>query len=163
MAGAGVLSGSFFTKVRGIVGPESHDLKSMTILNRILERKPDRITFEADLRHVDMIINGMGQVNGKGSNVVGSAVEQSEGEDELSKDDAFRFRSLAARCNFLNMRPNLQYACEEICLRMSSPRPRDWMLLKKLARYLVKHRRIAIDFRFQNDAIFVDGYSDSDY
>ena len=60
-------------------------------------------------------------------------------------------------------RPDVQHACKEICRRMSSPRSRDWMLLKKLARYLVKHRRIAIDFRFQNDANFVDGYSDSDY
>ena len=92
----------FFTKVRGIVGPESHDLKSMTIFNRILEWKPDRITFEADPRHVGMLINGMGLVNSKGSDVVGSAVEQSEGEDELSNDDAFRFRSMAARCNFLS-------------------------------------------------------------
>ena len=46
---------------------------------------------------------------------------------------------------------------------MSSPRTGDWMLHKKFARYLVKHRRIANDFRFQNDANFVDGYSDSDY
>ena len=111
-----------------------------------------------------MIIKGMGLVNGKGSDVVGSEVKQSEGEEELCKEDAFKFRSLAARCNFLSMdRPDLQYACKEICRRMSSPRTGDWMLLKKLARYLVKHRRVAIDFRFQNDANFVDGYSDSDY
>ena len=44
---------------------------------------------------------------------------------------------------------------------MSSPRSHDWML-KKMARYLVKHRRIAIDFRFQNDANCVDGYPASD-
>ena len=70
---------------------------------------------------------------------------------------------MAARCNFLSMdRLDLQYACKEICRRMSSPRPRDWMLLKKLARYLVKHRRIASDFRFQNHANFVDGCPDSD-
>ena len=98
-----------------MAGPESHDMTSMTIFNRILEWKPDRITFEADPRHVDMIINGMGLVNGKGSDVVGSAVEQNEGEDELSNDDAFRFRSMAARCNFLSMRPDLQCACKVIC------------------------------------------------
>ena len=106
----------------------------------------------------------MGLVNGKGSDVVGSAAEQSEGEEELSKDDAFRFRSLPARCDVLSMvRPDLQYACKGICCRMSSPRSRDWMLLKKLARHLMKHRRIAIDFWFQNDANFADRYSDSDY
>ena len=152
----------YITKVRGIVGPDSHDLRSMTVLNRILEWKSDRITIEADPRHVDMIIKGIGLVNGKVSDVVGSEVKQSEGEEKLCKEDAFKFRSLAARCNFLSMdRLDLQYACKEICHRMSSPR--NWMLLKKLARYLVKHRRIAIDFRFQNDANFVDGYSDSDY
>ena len=93
----------FVTKVRGIVGPDSHDLRSMTVLNRILEWMSDQNTFEADHRHVDMIINGMGLVNGKGSDVVGSAAEQSEGEEEMGKDDAFRFRSLAARCNFLGV------------------------------------------------------------
>ena len=60
-------------------------------------------------------------------------------------------------------RPDLQYACKVICRRMSSPRTGDRMMLKKLARYLVKHRCIAIDFLFQNDANFVNGYSDSDY
>ena len=116
----------YITKVRGIVGPDSHDLRSMTILNRILEWKSDRITFEADPRHVDMIIKGMGLVNGKGSDVVGNEVKQSEGEEKLCKEDAFKFRSLAARCNFLTMdRPDLQYACKEICRRMSSPRTGD--------------------------------------
>ena len=124
-----------------------------------------RLEINDDPCHVEMIMNGMGLVNGKESDVVGSAVEQSEGEEEeMSKDDAFRFRSLAARCNFLCMyRPDLQHAYEEICRRMSSPRSRDWMMLKKLGPYLVKHRRIAIDLRIQNDAIFVDGYSDSDF
>ena len=80
---------------------------------------------------------------------MGSAVEQSEGEEELIKDDAFRFRSLAVRCNVLSMdRPDLQYACKGIWHRMSSPRSSDRMLLKKLARHLVKHRRITIDFWF---------------
>ena len=60
----------YITKVRGIVGPDSHDLRSLTVLNRILEWKSDRITFEADPRHVDMIIKGMGLVNGTGSDVV---------------------------------------------------------------------------------------------
>ena len=31
-----------------------------------------------------------------------------------------------------------------------------------MARYLVKQRRIAIDFRLQKGANFVDGYSDTD-
>ena len=133
------------TKVRGIVGPESHDSRSMTILDRILDWNFDRITFEADPRHVYMIVHGMGLVSGKGSDVVGSVVEQSEGEKELSKDGAFRFRSLAARCNFLSMdRLHMQCARKEICRRMSSPRSRDWLCLKKLARLLVKQIRIAI-------------------
>ena len=103
-----------------------------------------------------MIIKGMGLVNGKGSDVVGSEVKQSEGEEELCKEDAFKFRSLPARCHFLSMdRPDLQYACKEICRRMSSPR--NWMLLKKLARYLVKHRRIAIDFRFRTMPTLLTG------
>ena len=127
----------YITKVRGIVGPDPHDLRSMTIFNRILEWKSDRITFEADPRHVDMIIKGMGLVNGKGSDVVGSDVKQSECEEELCKEDAFKFRSLAARCNFLSLdRLDLQYACKEICRRMSSPRTGNWMLLKKFGTIL---------------------------
>ena len=104
----------------------------------------------------------MGQVKGEWSDVVAVLLSKAR-EEELSKDDAFMFRSLAARCNFSNKDgPDLECAWKEICRGMSSPRSCDWMLLKKLARYLVQHKRIAIDFQFQNDADFVGGYSDSD-
>ena len=75
--------------------------------------------FEADPRHVDMIIKGVGLVNGKGSDVVGSDVLQSEGEEELCKEDAFKFRSLAARCKFLSMdRP-------DFAVRLQGDLPQD--------------------------------------
>ena len=138
----------YLTTAQGILGPESHDQRSTTILNIILEWESDRSMFEADPRHVDLIIKGVGLVKEKGSDVVGSAVEQREGEEKLSMDDTFSFRSLAARYNFLSMdRPDLQFVCKEMCRKMTCPRSRDGMLLKKLARYLVKHRRIAIDFQ----------------
>ena len=62
----------------------------MTISTEFWSGSPTAITFEFDPRHVDMIINDMGMVNGKGSDVMGSAVDQSEGEEELGKGDAFR-------------------------------------------------------------------------
>ena len=73
----------------------------MTIINRILEWKSDRTTFEADLRHFDMIIKGMGLVNGKGSDVVGSDVKQSEGEEELCKEDAIQVQVIGGQVQLL--------------------------------------------------------------
>ena len=73
-------------------------MKAMTILNRIVEWT------ETDPRHVDLIIEELGLENANGSDVTGSKVDINETDTELDHEDAYRFRSIAARLNFLAVR-----------------------------------------------------------
>ena len=92
----------YITNVRGIVEPRVPQFEFNDDHNWILEWKSDRNTCGTDPLHVDMIINGACLATAKGL-MSWAVLEQSEGEEELSKNDAFRIRSLAARCNFLSV------------------------------------------------------------
>ena len=47
------------TKVRGLLGPEAGDEKSIVILNRVLEWRNEGIAIEADPRHVELLLQEM--------------------------------------------------------------------------------------------------------
>ena len=69
---AEVFHNKYKTKVRRILGPDLHDMKAMTILNRIVEWTNAGIQYEADPRHVDLIIEELGLESANGSDVTGS-------------------------------------------------------------------------------------------
>ena len=154
----------YLTKVRGLIGPEPHDEKAIVILNRIIEWRGDGIVMEADPRHVEMILKELGMESCKGSDVVGITIDIRGDDVKLNKDDAKAFRSLAARCNFLSAdRPDIQYACKEMCRRMSEPSDGDWTLLKKLARYLKAHPKQVCMFQYQDTLPELSIIVDTDY
>ena len=161
---AEVFHNKYKTKVRGILGPDLHDMKAMTILNRIVEWTNAGIQYEADLRHVDLIIEELGLENVNGSDVTGSKVDINETDTELDHEDAYRFRSIAARLNFLAAdRIDIQFASKEICRRMSSPCMSDWAKVRKLGRYLRKHPRQVLWFAWQDVQSNLQVYVDTDY
>ena len=87
-----------------------------------------------------------------------------EAEDELSKENARKFRGLAARFNYLAMdRPDLQHSAKTVSKCMASPRVGDWALLKRVAKYVVGVPRAIQRFRWQNVLSMVITYSDSDW
>ena len=48
-----------------------------------------------------------------------------------------KFRSLAARCNYLSLdRLDLQYAVKEICREMAKPTKGSWAKLQRIAQLL---------------------------
>ena len=57
------------TKVRRILGSDPHDMKAMTILNRIVEWTNAGIQCKADPKHVDLIVEELGLENANGSDV----------------------------------------------------------------------------------------------
>lgn len=54
------LGKSFELKVRGRVGEGVEGTNDMRILNRVVEMLPDGLTYEADPRHVELILNTLG-------------------------------------------------------------------------------------------------------
>ncbi len=82
----------------------------------------------------------------------------------LNKQDSSVYRALAARANYLAQdRPDIQYAVKEIARRMSTPRINDWLLLKRLARYLIGAPRSLFRFVWQSQPSNADAYVDADW
>ena len=50
----------FEVKVRGRLGPEDGDDKSIRILNRVVDWGEEGIRYEADQRHAEIIVREMG-------------------------------------------------------------------------------------------------------
>ena len=157
------VSNKYLTKVRGLLGPEPADKKTIVILNRVLEWRNEGIAIEADPRHVELMLQEMGMQNCKGSEVMGPAPNPAD-EIPLTGKDATQFRSLAARCNFLSSdRVDIQFACKEACRRMAAPTTSDWAMLKKMARYLKAHPRMIVEFKYQQMPQHLTVRVDTDY
>ena len=60
----------FEVKVRGRLGPGEEDMKSIRILNRIIEWAKDGLWHEADQGHADIIVTELGLEEGKVKSVV---------------------------------------------------------------------------------------------
>ena len=136
-------------KLRGIVGPDPGDLKEIRILNRQLRWTTDGIEYEADDKHVQTIIKGVGlEEDSNGTDVaLPCEYEAEEGDLELSVQQAKVYRSLAATVNFLaSDRPDIQFAAGVLGRTMARPSTRSWANLKKVGRYLQAHPRVVYKY-----------------
>ena len=98
-------------KLRGVLGPEPNDLKQSTILNRIVMWGTHNLTYEADTRHGEIIVNTL--LDSASNSVVTPGTKDGTIEENtfLDKNTASLYRACAARLNFLAQdRPELQYA-----------------------------------------------------
>jgi len=157
------MQGEFDIKIRGRLGSGPKDDKEIRILNRVVRWTPEGLTYEADQRHAEIIVEELGL---QASNAVKTpGVKDRAGEERgydkpLSPPWATKFRALAARANYLAQdRPDIGYACKEICRDMSSPSEASWEKLKRLGRYLVGRPRAVYMYKWQDEhdlSIFVD-------
>ena len=109
-------------KEKGRMGPAKGDVKTMRVLNRILEWRDNEVRYEPDQRHAEIICQEMGL--GKTSKtVVTPGIKEILGEEkELGTEEARKFRALAARANYLAQdRIDIQYATKELCRDMAKP------------------------------------------
>ena len=82
----------------------------------------------------------------------------------LDANDAKLFRGIAARLNYLAQdRPDLQFAAKEVSRRMARPTDGDWLLLKRVGRYLLGAPRAVQTFAWQYAPYSLDTYVDSDW
>ena len=96
--GADVLRQWYDIKVRAVFGSEPGDDKDVRILNRVVRWERDRITYEADEKHVHTVTKGMGlQPGSKGSEAPMPKDCDAEDQDqELETDEGRLFRKLVA-------------------------------------------------------------------
>ena len=162
----GKMAGQYEVKIRGILGPEENDQKSIRILNRIVEFQPWGIQYEPDQRHVEGIINDLDLAAANGVNTPGvkEKTEEVEEDRELDPTQVKMFRRVAAKANFLALdRPDIQYATKEACRGMAKPMESDWRKLKRLARYLKLFPRMTTRYEWQASPQRLDVFTDTDH
>ena len=152
-------------KIRGVVGPEAGDVKSIDILNRKVTWSQEGIVVEADEKHAQEIMKEMGlSMGSNGIGVPGKRREAKESEEELNIAETRRFGGLAARANYLAQdRPDIQFAARELCRNMAVPKMDDWDNMKRLGRYLVKNPAMQIIIEGTVEEMMVEVYADSDW
>ena len=158
------LAEKFDIKIRGRLGDGPGNVQEMRILNRIVQYGPHGITYEADQRHAEIIIQQFGLT--KANSTVSPGEKDRKPEEyspPLDAAGASAYRSTTARINYLAQdRPDIAYASKEACRDMSSPTQKSWSKVKHIARYLVGQPRLVYEYRFQDHAD-LDTYVDSDF
>ena len=137
-----VLAAKYLLKVRGILGPEPCDLKSIVILGRAVEWRADELWWEADPRHVEKILEVCGMTFRKTISlarceIVGGGRRRSTtrgrrvGQVQVCCSDGELHRSRSPRCEVRGERRKM----------------------KKLARYFKGQPRVVQKIKFDVDGI----------
>ena len=135
------------------------------MLNRSARWTDLGIKYEADLRHVEVIISKLIGTSGALVSTPGTKEHQEHENTYLESQDATLYRAIFARCNCISQdRPDIQFAVNEACRGMAKPTYEDLHKLKRVARYLKKHSpRIVLDWPFQSKPAHISAYSDTDW
>eukprot|EP00971_Amphidinium_carterae_P175661 3481614-Amphidinium_carterae.1 len=142
-----------------------HD-KEGTLLNRSILIEGDSVTIEADTRHSDLLLAGVGLLHCKGAVSPECKLSASDYASQvpLGVGEASQFRALAARARYLSEdRPDLCYASNFLCRGMSNPTSLHVKVLKKMMRYLRQHRRLVIKYKPQDEVNTITAFTDADH
>jgi hypothetical protein len=150
-----------------ILGRGKEEKKEARVLNRTIRVTDQGWEYEPDQRHVEIIVDMLGLKEAKPVETPTEDLkkwEEEENDVELESSKATKFRSIAARCNYLAAdRPDLMFAVKEVCREMSSPTVGAWKKLKRIGRYLAGHPRTILRYDWQGREAEADGFTDSDW
>ena len=115
----GVLAKRYLVNVRSIFGPERQPDKVADILNRVVEWHDDELWWEAYPRHVEKMLEDIGLGDCKPGAVPGAKrAEEQDGEQELDRETAWKYRSNVARSNSpAQDRPDIRYTVKGCAAR----------------------------------------------
>ena len=157
-----------YTLKTQLLGPNKEHMKEVKILNRIVTWKQHQgITYEADPRHVEIILEQLGLGEAKMVSTPGTREEgrtQEDHQQPLGENQATTYRALVARCNYLAPdRPDIAYAVKELARSMAAPTKGDWQRLKRLGRHLKGIPRLQQRYDWQQSQTIMKTYSDADW
>jgi hypothetical protein len=146
--------------------PELGDAKEARVLGRIITYTAEGITYEADPRHVELMVEQCG-FSLPTRAVATPGVQMHRGESYVDKPlnaaDASMYRSLAMRGQYLSLdRPDIAFATKELARTLQEPTNDSWQALERLVRYLRDHPRLLWDFPFQGPVGSFIHFTDSD-
>ena len=119
------------------LGVEEQDDRSVFLLNRTIQWDANGISYEADQRHMEIILRDLGlreQTNTTPIPYIRQTVEQVESPGpELERRAATMYRAIVARGIYLSQdRSHIRYAVKELSRSMSQPTEGDLNRLKRL-------------------------------
>jgi hypothetical protein len=161
-----------------ILGPNC----DLTILNRKIRWTTSGLEYEADDRHAQIVIESLGlshakpcvtpavkpaepaQKNKQNKDDMNNPNFHEDNENNSNFDEARRYKSLAARLNYLATdRVDIQFAVCAIARGMANPSLEDWTRLKRLGRYLKYRPKLVNHFGFQEHYTQLRVQTDSDW
>ena len=161
-----VLEDKYKLKVETLSG-NKEDVQEVKILNKIVRWTPHGLELEADPRHAELVIRELGLEKASISKVAGVKPTKDSNEAsnvELNRDDARRYRAVAARLNYLAPDTvDIGFSVKEAARSMAKPLSGDWEKLKRIGRYLLGRPRLVSKFGWQHNVGTVTAYSDSDW
>ena len=150
-----------------VIGDGLDEVCEDRVLGRIIRVTSNGWEYEADQRHAELIVRGLGLEKAKSVNSPGEDEKPWEVEDNaelLQGSDVSTYRALAARANYLAQdRADIQFAAKEICRGMAQPTKGHLKRLRRLGRYLVGASRVVWHFAYQGVVSEFCAYSDSDW
>ena len=150
-----------------ILGPGQHEEQQVRVLNRVLTWTKDGILYEADPRHVEILIKELGLTNAKSVCTPGTKEEGRTKEDHqtaLRDEEASLYRGMTARLNYFAAdRPDIAFSVKELARTMSAPTKGCWERLKRLTRYLIGKPRATINFGWQKIPTKLTTFTDADW
>ena len=150
------------------LGPDGGEERSVRIQNRIICWDKYGITYGADPRRVEVVIEQMKLAEATSVSSPGAREEQIKAHDieseEVFPTDVSSYRMLIARLNCLSMdRPDIPYSTKEASKFMARPHQHHWQVLRRISRYVVDAPRVVQMFKWQSEMKNVEGYSGSDW
>ena len=152
-------------KMRGRLGPQPKDDKSIRILNRVVTWDEDGIHYEADQRHAEIIVQKLNLADGAATvTTAGVKTKPIDDEELLDPESASLYRRLVARGNYMCIdRQDIQFAIKELSRFMANPTPSAWEALVRLGKYLKLRPRYIIRFGWQPRSTTITTSVDSDW
>ena len=141
-------------------------IQEARLLNRTITWDNQGILWEADTRHVDIVLQQTGVTNSVTTPLVKEKASEIDNEEdtELDREGAEAYRSMAMRIGYLSQdRPDLQRVTRELAKGLQKPTTRHLTMLKRAARYLRAQPRLAQRFVYQKGFSKLTGWSDTDH
>ena len=119
---------------------------------RIVKWTAAGITWQADLRHVELIKKSFGVTSESVTTPgVRDKFSDIEGEVPIDKEASDRYLANTMRAQYLSSdKPRKQIECRDLARKMQQPSNRDEMGLKRLARFLGVRLRLVWLFKWPN-------------
>ena len=151
-----------------VLGPDKEQLQQVKILNRIVSWEGARgLVYEADPRHVEIVVNQQMLQDAKEVNTPGTREEgrtTANHEMKVNEAESTKYRAIVAKLNHLSPdRPDMCDSVKELARAMSSPSNGDWLRLKRLGRYLKGRPRLQQVYEWRPAQRTISTYTDADW